>query len=602
MYVMVDQVIQQIHAIESQYQHDVSVIQALEGKLETLATGPSLYNLNFLLYRNHFRTKHAANLKVKRPRILLGLINYDIYPNFQSIGLLLYADLVSLSMPNLVDGRADRLAFDISVDDLSEAVQRLPAGFAPDYYFDPQACGASITPLGLELLPFPSVAGICHTFRGLHCEYLATLFDVVAPVSSAFVPLYQAFIDNKTVLNLPFGANWGSFHYSTGQYNIAKDIDLLVSFGESPRAEYGGWRDLAIQLARGFAEQYANQYKVVFVSGVSHQEYSQLLARSKIGLNVVGFNGPYNYRSCELMNHQVALLQLDVDFGLPQMQMADYFVPGQEFIACDVSNFAETLLSYLQQPALITKIAAAGRARLEREYSYEAIQLRIGKAISSIDFTSMQATRLDGATQRQHRLAMLATAPQGHTLKHQVFAREVVAGFAASNPMSIRQLIIALPMLKQDVLRPLLAQSSHPLLRQLAGLSLLDSIETLSMQLPQHSRVLSDEWTLICWRASSGYPNIDDLQSLLFILIQSPPEAAHFPDYHQAPYPFLFGDSDFDAEEARKQLLDMPYCLAGSDRMQQKMQQRDYMVWWCQRLLDAAAPVTALEISSISWP
>ncbi len=587
---MVDQIIQQIHALESQYQHDATVIQALEGKLETLAGGPSLYNLNFLLYRNHFRTKHAARLKVQRPRILLGPINYDVYPNFQSIGLLIYADVVSLSLPQLVQGRADRLAFDIADDDLSAALQRLPAGFVPDYYFDPQACGASIAPKGLELLPFPSVAGICHTFRGMHCEYLAKLFDVVAPVSAAFVPLYQSFMADKTVLDLPFGANWGSFHYSTGQYNIAKDIDLIVSFGESSSAEYGGWRDVAIQLARGFAEQYAHQYKVVFVSGASHQEYCQLLARSKIGLNVVGFNGPYNYRSCELMNHQVALLQLDVDFGLPQMQMADYFVPGQEYIGCDVGNFAQTLLSYLQQPAVITKIAAAGQARLAREYSYEAIQRQLGSAVGTLDFSALTVARQDAASQRQCRLAMLATAPQGHTLKHQIFAREVVEGFDASNPTCIRQLIIALPLLKQDLQRPLLAQSPHPLLRQLAGLPLLEGIETLSMQLPQHARVLSDEWTLICWHASSGYRNIDDLQSLLFILIQSPPEAEQFPDYHKAPFPFLFSDSDPDAEEARKQLLDMPYCLAGSDRLAQKMRQRDFMLWWCQRLLDAATP------------
>ncbi len=593
MYAMVDQVIQQIHAIESQYQHDVSVIQALEGKLETLASGPSLYNLNFLLYRNHFRTKHAAKLKIKRPRILLGLINYDVYPNFQSIGLLIYADVASLSVPQLVQGRADRLAFDVSIDDLAEAIQRLPAGFIPEYYFDPQACGASIAPKGLERLPFPSVAGICHTFRGLHCEYLAKLFDVVAPVSSAFVPLYQSWMADKTVLSLPFGANWGSFHYSTGQYNLSKDIDLIVSFGESPRAEYGGWRDVAMQLARDFAKQYGHQYKVVFVSGVSHQEYSQLLARSKIGLNVVGFNGPYNYRSCELMNHQVALLQLDVDFGLPQMQMADYFVPGQEYIACDVGNFSETLLHYLQQPALIAKIAAAGRARLEREYSYEAIQRQLGTAIGQLDFTAVTAARQDAASQRQCRLSMLATSPQGHTLKHQIFAREVVAEFDESSPRAIRQLIIALPMLKQDLQRPLLEQSQQPLLRRLAGLSLLDGIETLSMLLPQHSRVLSDEWTLICWRASIGYPNMDDLQSLLFILIQSPPEAEQSPDYHKAPYPFSFTESDTEAEEARKQLLDMPYCLSGSDHMLQKMLQRDYMVWWCQRLLDSAEPTIA---------
>ena len=34
---------------------------------------------------------------------------------------------------------------------------------------------------------------------------LASLFDVVAPVSAAFVPLYQAFLGRKTVLNIPFG-------------------------------------------------------------------------------------------------------------------------------------------------------------------------------------------------------------------------------------------------------------------------------------------------------------------------------------------------------------------------------------------------------------
>lgn len=592
MYAMVDQVIQQIHAIESQYQHDVSVIQALEGKLETLAAGPSLYNLNFLLYRNHFRTKHAAKLKVKRPRMLLGLINYDVYPNFQSIGLLIYADVVSLSVPHLAQGRSDRLAFDISSDDLTAAIRLLPAGFTPDYYFDPQACGASIAPKGLERLPFPSVAGICHTFRGLHCEYLANLYDVVAPVSSAFVPLYQSFMAGKTVLSLPFGANWGSFHYSTGQYNLTKDIDLIVSFSESPRAEYGGWRHAAIELARDFATQYADQYKVVFVSGVSHQEYCQLLARSKIGLNVVGFNGPYNYRSCELMNHQVALLQLDVDFGLPQMQMAEYFVPGQEYLACDGSHFAATLLHYLQQPALIAKIAAAGRARLERNYSYEAIQRQLGAAISTLDFTAVTVARQEADLQRQCRLAMLATSPQGHTLKHQIFAREVAEDFDDTSAHAIRQLIIALPMLKQDLLRPLLVQSQHPVLRQLASMALLDGIETLSMLLPQHARVLSDDWTLICWRAREGYPNMDDLQSLQFILRQSTPDAEYFPDYSKAPYPFLFSNRDTEAEEARKQLLDLPYCLAGNDRMQQKMLQRDYMVWWCQRLLAATENVT----------
>lgn len=582
---MVDQVLQQIHALESQYSNDVTVIQALEGKLETLASGAAQYNLNFLLFRNHFRTKHAAKLKLRRPRILLGLINYDVYPNFQSIGLLIYADLVSLSMPNLVQGRADRLAFDIALDNLADAVRRLPVGFTPDYYFDPQACGASIAPKGLELLPFPSVAGICHTFRGQHCEYLASLFDVVAPVSAAFVPLYQAFLGRKTVLNIPFGGNWGSFHYSTGQYNISKDIDLIVSFGESARVEYAGWRDLAIQLARDFAQQFAGQYQVVFVSGVSHQAYCQLLARSKIGLNVVGFNGPYNYRSCELMNHQVALLQLEVDFGLPQMQMADYFVPGQEYIPCDGHHFSDTLLSYLQQPALLAKIAAAGKARLVRDYSYEAIQRRIGDALCDLNLDVLQAARLDATVQQQRRLAMLATSPPAHTLKHQVFAREVVEHFDATNPTAIRQLMVALPTLKQGFMRPLLEQSAVPLLQQLARSHVLDGIEMLSLRLPHPERVLSDDWTLLCWRAKGGYPNVDDLQSLLFILQQSSPDAANFPDYAKAPYPFLFDERDVAAEEARKQLLDMPYCLASFDNTQQKILQRDYLVWWLQRLL-----------------
>lgn len=597
---MIENLLKQLSDLERQFQNQPSVMQSLEQKLEDIALLPAAYNMQFLLFRNHFRVKHAAVLKKRRPRILVGLINYDVYPNFQIIGLLLFGDIVSLSLQQLVQGRADRLAFDILGDDLSERIKELPKGFEPDYYWDPQICGISMPPLGLERLPFPTVAGICHTFRGVNTTYIARLYDVIAPISKAFVELYSAALPDKKVIDIPFGGNWGSFHLTTSSQQVKKDIDLVISFGGADGLEYGGYRNKAITLAKAFKEKYQGKYKVEFVSGVSFEQYSSMLARSKIGLNVVGFNGPYNYRSCELINNSVALMQMNVDFSLPTMTMADYLIPLQEYIPFDEHNFEEVLVQYLADEAATRKIAQAAKRKLERDYSYQAIQQQIFNAVIQLDKDELTANRLIGVLHHRNWLTTFASAPHNHTYKHKVFALHNVLTYRPDDEDSIRRLLISLPELEKAHAADLKQRLTDPQLLLSMDISLMQGIAYLSNLIPAAQRRITDDWTYYCYMVMYCQTGKDELKRVQTELKQLIPDDPNSPDLDYDIFPLSFNVPVKDYDAARKRLLDIPYSLAAGNPEAYRSAVLDYMIWWCEYFLSQPEHTNTELMDSLS--
>lgn len=85
---MIKDLLQKIATVAHHHGSDEKVIQQLEAKLEQLGQTQFHNDVLLLAYRNEFRVKFANSLKVKKPKILLGQINYDIYPNFQSLPLM----------------------------------------------------------------------------------------------------------------------------------------------------------------------------------------------------------------------------------------------------------------------------------------------------------------------------------------------------------------------------------------------------------------------------------------------------------------------------------------------------------------------------------
>lgn len=578
---VIENIIRQITEVERQYHNQPTVIQDLEKKIEAIAASPSGYNLHFTLYRNNFRVKHAALMQIPRPRVLLGLINYDIYPNFQTVGLLLFGDIVSLSQQKLVQGRSDRLCFDVEKDDLSEAVQKLPQGFVPDYYWDPQVCGSSIPPLGLDKLPFPTVASICHTFRGVNTFYIARLYDVIAPVSKAFVKLYESAHPEKMIVDLPFGGNWGSFHLNTQFAHTVKDIDLVVSFGRTDRPEYGDFRNIAIELAKTFQEKYRDRFHVEFISGVDFDRYSATLARSKIGLNVVGFNGPYNYRSCELINHSVALMQMDVDFAVPHMAMSDYLKPNKEYIPFNPQNFEQVLLKYLEQPEETRKIVAAAKNRLEQQYSYQAIQHQLSTCIASIDKDALIYSRMDGEFVYRNWMTMLASSPQHHTYRHKIFSIQSLIHFNVHNDDSVRRLLISLPFLYESYGKDLPRLMPDQELATNVSESILQGLLYLSSLISPYQRRITDDWTISCYQALYGDTVDGSLVDIATALTALDPADPNCPDLDYDIFPLAFSVPVKDYDTARKQLLDIPFSLAAGNAEKYRAAIRDYLIWWC---------------------
>lgn len=322
---------------------------------------------------NRFRLRNQLVLR-KRPGLLLGFINDHRFPNFQTRELLKVADIVSLtSLKEEDESEIDRVHYLPASDDFSKIRKKLPKGFRPKLFFDMQAAHGHMQPVGLSQMPFPTVAGICHHQHGPAAKTICEMFDIVLPVGAVFSPAcnYQ----KANVLNLPFGFNWASFHRSfqkSKDWN-AREIDLSVTFGPTNSPAYHGLRNEVIQVIENFQRKWSSKYLVEISSNLSKKDYRKLLENSKISLNVVAINGPYNYRSCEIINSGALLFQANVtDSGL-KFSLDDVLRDEKEFISYNLDNLEQRLLHFLEHPELASSIAQDAQKRLKTKYSYDAL-------------------------------------------------------------------------------------------------------------------------------------------------------------------------------------------------------------------------------------
>ena len=132
---MIELILSELKNAEQHLKANPIGLQSLESEIEKLAESEMVSNQAFLLFRNEFRVRHAKHMNIRRPRLLVGMTNYTLYPNFQTVSLLRFGDLVSLACQSCGEERDDRLIFDVETEDLSEAISRLPDGFIPELFY-----------------------------------------------------------------------------------------------------------------------------------------------------------------------------------------------------------------------------------------------------------------------------------------------------------------------------------------------------------------------------------------------------------------------------------------------------------------------------------
>jgi hypothetical protein len=349
----------------------------IEQKWEVLLSSSNLHwdDLREVLKEyNRFRLRNLLVLRRKRPAVLLGYVNDHHFPNFHTLELLKIADVVSLTTSvEKENSSIDRIYYLPSTDDFSTIRKRFPKGFRPNLFLDMQAAHGHMQPNGLSQMPFPTVAGICHHQHGPAAKTICEMFDLVLPVGKVFSPAcsYQ----KAKVFNLPFGLNWASFHQSLGEPSDwkSRQIDVSVTFSKNNNPAYHGLRDQVIQCVENFKSKWSEQYVVKIESNLSKAEYVNLLKNSKISINVVAINGPYNYRTCEIINSGALLFQANVvEQGL-KFSLDGVLDEEKDFISFDSKNLEEKLIHFLSNPEKGNLVALNGQERMKSEYSYDGM-------------------------------------------------------------------------------------------------------------------------------------------------------------------------------------------------------------------------------------
>ena len=185
------------------------------------------------------------------------------------------------------------------------------------------------------------------------------------------------------VLDVGFGLNWVSFHLNfLHEKAKTRDIDLSVTFSPSDNPVYEGHKITAVRLAENLKDKWRHLYTIQISHGLSKDAYLDLLSRSRLSVNVVGLNGPYNYRTCEIMNAGALLFQMDTSMNAIPTNDEELFTEGEHFVRFRNDNSEDLVLQLLQDPDRLDRIAKCGKERLEQEFSYEKLYAKLIKQTS----------------------------------------------------------------------------------------------------------------------------------------------------------------------------------------------------------------------------
>ena len=131
--------------------------------------------------------------------------------------------------------------------------------------------------------------------------------------------------------------------------------------------------------------KYSDKYNFVIQSGLDKEKYTEILQKSRISVNVVGFHGPYNYRTCEVINAGALLFQANVESHGVKMNSAELFDDGDHFVSFDLGNLEQKLLELLSAPDRVSSIAQKGRERLENDLNYKNLFTQLFEKLKELE-------------------------------------------------------------------------------------------------------------------------------------------------------------------------------------------------------------------------
>lgn len=333
-----------------------------------------------LRQRNQFRIRHIGAMRIRRPRMLFGGRTFTDL-NFQSLPAIRNADTVFISFQSTENDPAtpDVVPLDPFTATMKQLLKKLPVGFMPDFYFNYQVCTCSDLLPGLDAAPFPTVANICHMFMAHSCLEISRLFDFVLPVSPALSEVLKKNVNPEKIINISHGLAWGHFQDTiTPDKTVKRDIDVLLSFTPNPDSPlFGNTRNTVHRLFHEAEARLGQRYNFVYPGSIPKDEYISLLKRSRIVLNAVGINGPYNYRTSEAIAAGALLMQLEPDYISGPQHMDAYLSPDKEYVSFGEEDFLTKLETLLADEPRRAKIAQSGAERMGREHSYDALYAKL---------------------------------------------------------------------------------------------------------------------------------------------------------------------------------------------------------------------------------
>ncbi|GAB6043705.1 glycosyltransferase [Endothiovibrio diazotrophicus] len=530
---------------------------------------------------NQFRLRNLAVLP-QRPQILVGTMGRHAFPNVHTFDLIRYADVVSLT---IIEAQAaiDRIPFNPYADSLQGILARLPEGFTPLIFWDIQVDGRHLLPSGLEEAPFPTAAGIHEVFRRDAVRHAARLFDVVVPLSSTFVPHLKALTD-RHVLDIPFGLNWAAMGGVVAPAH-RKEIDVAITFDDTFASEFeGDLRARVIERIAALERRHPGRFTFRHAGALEEAERLELLARSRIAVNVVGIHGPYNRVTCEALAAGCLLLQLTNDRHTIPSDIGDYFRDGEHLVQFRLDELEEKLLHYLSEPMEGARIAEQGRRFAEEHYGYDQLYLWLFEEVAQLKISA--ADRPNVADSLFHQGLSYWHSENPELIKIGALLAVQTLAYAAPEVRD-NNLLVLLPQLARWFAPEMLSQllSADDTFAEALRGDTAELVEGIAARLPDR---LLHRWNRLAARLELGRAEREEVEALLADLERGEGDPA-LDDETVMFNSRIRADHLSEAEErhARIALLDIPRLRHGGNPAGIARAYHDFMTWHCHRRLAA---------------